>query len=143
MLRQVYKYSKTSVKRPLSKRAEIGFQDQLSLSEGHKILQNAPLEHSAILSTFIKLPLSLRSLFCLFLSCRVTQVLPRAFLEIHEKKKYLLFTCTHASIFVMTLNKSVHLHGSLILIISANSAEGSDELASLRSLDIDMFALAS
>ena len=33
------------------------------------------MEHSAILSTFIKLPLSLRSVFYLFLSGRFTQVL--------------------------------------------------------------------
>ena len=32
-------------------------------------------EHSAILSTFIKLPFIIRSLFCLFLSDRFTQVL--------------------------------------------------------------------
>ena len=32
-------------------------------------------EHSAILSTFIKLPFVLRSLFCLFLNGRFTQVL--------------------------------------------------------------------
>ena len=41
-------YSKTCVKRPLSKRPKIGFQDQLWL--------NAGWEHSTILSTFIKLP---------------------------------------------------------------------------------------
>ena len=38
-----------------------------------------PLEHSAILLTFIKLPLSLRSLFCLFLSGSFTQVLSGRF----------------------------------------------------------------
>ena len=42
-------YSTTCVKRPLSKRPKIGFQDRL--------LPIAPQgEHSAILSTFIKLP---------------------------------------------------------------------------------------
>ena len=46
----MYVYSKTCVKRPLSKRPKIDFQGQLS-----KVLQNALLEHSAILSTFIKL----------------------------------------------------------------------------------------
>ena len=40
-------YSKTCVKRPLSKRPKNGFQDQLSL--------NAEVEHSTILSTFISL----------------------------------------------------------------------------------------
>ena len=40
---------KTCVNLPLPKRPEIGIQ-------GLKVLQNAPIEHSAILSTFIKLP---------------------------------------------------------------------------------------
>ena len=47
---------KTCVKRPLSKRLKIGFQDQSSLNAGQKycrMLQRE--EHSAILSTFIKL----------------------------------------------------------------------------------------
>ena len=45
-------YSKTCVKRPLSKRQKIGFHDQFLLNAGQKY----PLEHSAILLTFIKLP---------------------------------------------------------------------------------------
>ena len=38
-----------------------------------KVLQNALLEHSAILSTFIKPPFNLRPLFCLFLGGRLRQ----------------------------------------------------------------------
>ena len=49
-------YGKTGVKRPLSKRQEIGFQDQLSLNAGQKYCRMLQGEHSAILSTFIKLP---------------------------------------------------------------------------------------
>ena len=45
-------YSETCVKRPLAKRQKIGFPDQLSLNAG-KMYQGG---HSAILSTFIKLP---------------------------------------------------------------------------------------
>ena len=41
-------YSETCLKRPLSKRPKIDFQDQLSLNAGQK--------YSAIRSTFIKLP---------------------------------------------------------------------------------------
>ena len=42
-------YSKTCLKRPLKKKGpKIGFQDRISL--------NAGLEHSTMLSTFIKLP---------------------------------------------------------------------------------------
>ena len=49
-------YSKTCVKGPLSKRPKIGFQDQLSLNAGQKYCRMLQGEHSAILSTFIKLP---------------------------------------------------------------------------------------
>ena len=66
-------YSKTCVKRPLSKRPKIVFQDQSSLNAGQKYCRMLQREHSAILLTLIKLPL--RPLFCLFLSGRFTQVL--------------------------------------------------------------------
>ena len=49
-------YSKTCVKWPLSKRPQIGFQDQILLNAGQKCCRMLPLEHSAILLTFIKLP---------------------------------------------------------------------------------------
>ena len=55
-LLRISKYSKTCVKRPLSKRPKIGFQDQLSHIAGHKYCRMVQGEHSAILSTFIKLP---------------------------------------------------------------------------------------
>ena len=48
-------YSKTCVKWPLSKRLQIGFQDQLSLNEGLKYCRMLQGKHSGILSTFIKL----------------------------------------------------------------------------------------
>ena len=62
------------VKRPLSKRPKIGFQDQLSLNAGQKYCRMLR-EHSAILSTFLSYHLSLRSLFCLFLNGHFTQAL--------------------------------------------------------------------
>ena len=49
-------YSKTCVKWPLSKRLKIGFQDQLLLNAGQKYCRMFQGEHSAIFSTFIKLP---------------------------------------------------------------------------------------
>ena len=49
------KYSKTCVKQP-SKRQEIGFLYQLSLNASQKYCRTLQGEHSAILSTFIKLP---------------------------------------------------------------------------------------
>ena len=49
-------YSKTCVKRPLPKSPQIGFQDHLWLNAGQKYCRMLQGEHSAILSTFIKLP---------------------------------------------------------------------------------------
>ena len=63
------------VKRPFSKRPKIGFQDQLLLDAGQKYCRMLQGEHSAILSTFIKLPFVIKSLFCLFSRGRFTQVL--------------------------------------------------------------------
>ena len=50
-------YSKTCLKRPLKKEDQIGFQDRLSLNAGQKYCRMLQGEHSAILSTFIKLPI--------------------------------------------------------------------------------------
>ena len=47
---------KAVYKQPLSKRPNIGFQDQLSLNAGQKYCRMLQEEHSAVLSTFIKLP---------------------------------------------------------------------------------------
>ena len=47
-------YSKTCVKRPLSQRPKIGFQDQISLNAGQKYCRMFQGEHSAMLLTFIK-----------------------------------------------------------------------------------------
>ena len=56
MLAHIITYSKTCVKRPLSKRPKIGFQDLLSLNAGQKYCRMLQGEHSAILLNFIKLP---------------------------------------------------------------------------------------
>ena len=58
--------SKTCVKRPFSKRPKIGLQDKLYLNAGQKYCRMLPLEHSAILSTFIKLPLGVDLCFVYF-----------------------------------------------------------------------------
>ena len=55
----VYKnnqYSKTCLKRTLKTKTNIGFQDQLSLNVGQKYCRMLQWEHSALRSTFIKLP---------------------------------------------------------------------------------------
>ena len=50
---QRVKMQQTRLKRPLSKRPKIGFQDQLSSNAGQKYCRMLQGEHSAILSTFI------------------------------------------------------------------------------------------
>ena len=67
--------SKTCLKRPLKKNAKIGLHNRLSLNAGQKYCKMLQGEHSAIRSTFIKLPFVSIPLFCLFLSGRFTQVL--------------------------------------------------------------------
>ena len=49
-------FSKTCVKRPLSKRPKNGFQYQLSLNAGQTYCRMLQKEHSVIRLTFIKLP---------------------------------------------------------------------------------------
>ena len=49
-------YSKTCVKQTFSKRPKIGFEYRLLLNAGQKYCRMLQGEHSAILSTFIKLP---------------------------------------------------------------------------------------
>ena len=68
-------YSKTCVKRPLKRR----FYDRLSLNAGRKYCRMFPLEHSAILSTFIKLPFIIKIFVLSFLS----QALKTSFLHQH------------------------------------------------------------
>ena len=59
-------YSKTCVKRPLPKRPKFGFQYQLLLNEGQKYCRMLQVEHSAILSTFIKLSIGFKIILFLF-----------------------------------------------------------------------------
>ena len=55
-------YSKTCLKRPPSKRPQIGFQDRLWLNyAGQKDCRMLEGEHSAKLSTFIKLPFVIKT----------------------------------------------------------------------------------
>ena len=52
--------SKTCLKQPLRKNTKIGFQYRLLLNSGQKYCRMLHGEHSAILSTFIKLPFSIK-----------------------------------------------------------------------------------
>ena len=51
-----FRYSKTCLKRPLSYRPKMGFQDQLSLNAGQKYCRMLQGEQSTILLTCIELP---------------------------------------------------------------------------------------
>ena len=68
-------YSKTCLKQPLKKKTKIDFQDRLSLNAGQKYCRMLPLEHSAILLTFIKLPFAIKTFVLSILSGRLRQVL--------------------------------------------------------------------
>ena len=68
-------WSKTCLKRPLKKNTKNGFQDWLSLNAGQKYCRMLQGEHSAMLSTFIKLPFVIKTIVCLFLSGRLRQVI--------------------------------------------------------------------
>ena len=75
-------YSKTCVKRPLSKRPIIGFQDQIRLMQVKSI---AECSKGSILQYFrpsLSYNMSLRPLFCLFLSGRFTQIL--LYIDLHD-----------------------------------------------------------
>ena len=55
-------YSKTCLKWPLKKNTKVGFQYQLLLNAGQKYCRILQGEHSAILSAFIKLPFSIKTI---------------------------------------------------------------------------------
>ena len=55
------KYRRTCLKRPFKKNTKIGFQDRLSLNAGQKYCRMLQGEHSAILTTLIKLPFSIKT----------------------------------------------------------------------------------
>ena len=54
-------YSKICLKRSLKKNTKIGFQDRLLLHADQKYCGMLQGEHSAIISTFIKLPFSIKT----------------------------------------------------------------------------------
>ena len=68
-------YRKTCLKRPLSKRPKIGFQDQLLLNVCQKYYRMLQGEHSAILLTFIKLSFVIKFFVLSIFSGRFRQVL--------------------------------------------------------------------
>ena len=59
-LHKVWMYSKACVQRPLSKRPQFGFKNQISLNAGQNYCRMLQGEHSATLLTFIKQPFVLK-----------------------------------------------------------------------------------
>ena len=70
-------YNLTCLKRPLSKRPKIDYQDQLSLNAGQKYCRMLQGEHSAILLTFIdiKVPFVIKIFVLSIFEWPFTQVL--------------------------------------------------------------------
>ena len=58
---RVNKYSKICLKRPLKRRPKIGLNDKWQLNEGQKYCIMLQGEDSAILSTFINLPIVIKT----------------------------------------------------------------------------------
>ena len=95
-----FNYSKTCLYRPLSKRPKIGFQDRLSLNAGQmycRILQESSLQY---FRPSLSYHLSLRPLFCLFLSARLRQVLLYVFFRLWGAVNVVLFNLI---VFLMTV----------------------------------------
>ena len=99
-------YSKTGVKWPHSKILKIGFQDQLLLNAGHEYCRMLQLEHSAILSTFIKLPFVIQTFvlsifewpfYTGFTVCCLQQV----------SNKVIIFDIKYTASGVFTMNKTI------------------------------------
>ena len=67
--------SKTCLKRSFKKNTKISCQDRLSLKEDRKYCRIIQGEHSAIRTTFIKLPFVIKICVLSFLSGHFTQVL--------------------------------------------------------------------
>ena len=72
---QTKKYSKTCLKQPLKKRSKLGFQDRLSFNAGQKYCRMLQWEHSAKLSTFIKLSFVIKIFVLSIFSGPLRQVL--------------------------------------------------------------------
>ena len=80
-------YSKTCLKRPLKKKTKIGFQDRLLLNAGQKYCRMLQGEHSAILSTFIRLQFVIRIFVLSIFECPLKRgftVWPLLFEFLHQ-----------------------------------------------------------
>ena len=83
----------------------------LLLNAGQKYCRMLHGEHSAILSTFIKLPFVFKILFCLFLSGHFRQVLLYNDYLFLKKSNY----CHEHDFYFMDLNATTHKIYSLVL----------------------------
>ena len=72
---QILIYSKTCLNNHSKRRLKFSFQDQLLLNAGNKYCRMLPLEHSAILLIFIKLPFVIKIFVLSIFSGHLRQVL--------------------------------------------------------------------
>ena len=89
---QALRHIKTCVKQPLSKRPKMVFKTNYRLN-GHRFFRMLPVEHSAILSTFIKLPINIKIFVLSIISGRFTQFLLYIQLATTAKPSHVMFHC--------------------------------------------------
>ena len=77
-------YSKACLKCPLKRRPKIGFQDRLSLTAGQKYCRMLQREHSAILSTCIKLTSIFKTFVLSIFEWKLTSIFKTFVLSIFE-----------------------------------------------------------
>ena len=100
-------YSKTCLKQPLEKKTQIGFQDQLSLNAGQKYCR---ILFWSILQYFqpsLSYHLSLRPLFCLFLSSRLSWFYRLRLTISFEQFSHVSFLASNLSLIVLSTDRFV------------------------------------
>ena len=83
---QTVQYSKICNQRPLKKKTKIGFQEQSSINAGQKYYRILSWSILQYVRPSLSYPISLRPLFCLFMSDRLRQVFCIKVLK-HEQRK--------------------------------------------------------
>ena len=106
-----FTYSKTCLKQSLKKKTKIGFQGKLCLNAGQKYCRMLQGEHSAILSTFIKLP-SVIKIFVLSIfewPLKTGFTVRKSFLNIHahisSESRYIYFLVSTSILNMVNVQK--------------------------------------
>ena len=103
-------YSKTCLKRPLKRKTKIVFQDQLSINAGQKYCR---MLQESILQYFwppLSYHLSLRPLFCLFLSGCLRQVLLYFMTQQYDVHRtvFFFYLIKYIKLYFFTLQYQIH-----------------------------------